>query len=158
MYQFIRLVPQLPHNGLLLAPIWAKNQSKSAVTIFADFRTSFSRNIFRKIIFCISRNFAKLATLVYFKQKWRNRRRKSRFYQVKESVNDLDLLTSISVEISIYWPNFWRNLRSLVILCSCHWWIFDFQKMMPKCANFSWNWHTKALQNYMVSLILMLYF
>ena len=63
MYQSSRLVPQLSHNGLLLAPIWAKNQSKSAVTIFADFRTSFSRNIFRKIIFCISRNFAKLATL-----------------------------------------------------------------------------------------------
>ena len=50
--------------GLFQHQFLARNGSKSAVTIFAVFRTQFSRNIFRKIVFCISRNFAKLATLV----------------------------------------------------------------------------------------------
>ena len=50
--------------GLFQHQFLARNGSKSAVTIFAVFRTQFSRNIFRKIVFCISRNFAKLATLI----------------------------------------------------------------------------------------------
>ena len=53
----------------ILAPIWTLNGSKSAVTIFAVFRTQFSRNFFHKNIFCISRNFAKVATLPSSKKK-----------------------------------------------------------------------------------------
>ena len=42
----------------------AQNGSKSVITIFAKVCIQFSRNFFRKNIFCISRNFAKLATLL----------------------------------------------------------------------------------------------
>ena len=55
---------KMSQNGPNLDPNWIKNWPKSAVIVFAKFRIHFSRNNFRKNIFCISRNFAKLATLI----------------------------------------------------------------------------------------------
>ena len=106
-----------PQFQLFIVPNWAQNKSKSDI-IFAKFCIHFSRKFFRKTIFCISRNFAKLATLIRmfidcnFKKKLFSSKCSARNVQLKMFSSKC---SAQNVQLKMFWTNWAEHFEQNIL-------------------------------------------